>query len=67
MRNAAQDRQVWIFGVSRVEKGDFAEDEEAAASAFDAALMFTIRAEPGGGGHGLLVSNWTVESAPKRW
>ena len=67
MRDAAQDRQVWIFGVSRVEKGDFAENEKTATSAFDAALMLTIGAEPGGGGHGLLVSNWTVESAPKRW
>ena len=45
---------LWVAGVCQ---SRFAEDEEAAPGTLDSALVFAIRAEPGGGGHGFLVSN----------
>ena len=55
-----------VFGVPGVRKSRLAEDEETSSGTLDSTLMFAIRAEPGSGGHGLLDSNWTVDSVPKR-
>lgn len=56
-----------VFGVPGVRKSRLAEDEETSSGTLDSTLMGAVRAEPGIDGHGLLVSNWTVDSAPKRW